>query len=422
MIHGRVEPEQYSSAPSVRGRRLLIAVSALISLSIPIALATQLRAQLEHGFSDFQGFYGAGKIVASGRGPDLYETAVQRQMQWVPPLPGITTFHYYVHAPFEALLFAPLARLPFATAVWVWWAFSLLCAYLALFVMRPFLPWIRRHFELGLVGVAIFIPVIATLFQGQDSNFTLLFFALCFGALSRGRYFLAGAVLAVAMYKPPLALPMILLLTVISTHRWRLLAGFVCTGVLELLAAIAAVGWKCVVNYPTLIAKFPDAGAGHYHVSGMPNIRGLITLVLEGHTSDRVILLTVVGVSIAVLAFALRAVQRASGPREAAPLVFALFVTTTLLVGFQEYAYDLSLLYLPILLAWNWWRTEEANTLNQRLVGFSAMVLLLGSFLCLASPAIYACCMVVFFIVICRELWVGGKAVPRIKAALQTAR
>ena len=388
-------------------RALTILLASLISLAIPICLAFQLHVQVENGFSDFQGFYDAATIIDSGNGARLYDRSLydQPRLLNIMKVPGLVGRHYYIHAPFEALFFVPLARLPFATAAWVWWSFSLLCAFATVFVLLPFLPWIKAHIELGLVSAAIFVPIIATLFQGQDSIVTLLLFAICYVCLVRGRYVLAGSALAIVMYKPPLALPMILLLAITSKQRWRLLGGFLGTFALLVCASVAGLGWKCVAGYPVLLSKFSTYEAGHYHLTDMPNIRGLAILMLQNVLSEHAIFAIVAVLSMVVLSAAILPVRKLNGRPEADPLVFAIFVTASVLVGFQEYAYDLALLYLPFLLVWNWSHMKQGVLAGSKILIYSTIALLLGSILSLTGPSLYACLIILFFISLCWELF-----------------
>jgi hypothetical protein len=390
---------------------LVIALAALIALAIPISLAIQLRVQVENGFSDFQGFYDAAAIIDSGSGERLYDRSLydQPRLKDIMKVPGLTSAHYYIHAPFEALFFVPLARMPFAKAVWVWWSFSLICAFATLFVLLPYIPWIKQRLELGLVSAAIFVPIIATLFQGQDSLLTLLLFAICFASLSRGRYVLAGGALAITMYKPPLALPMILLLAITSRQRWRLLSGFFATFVLLVCAAIAALGWKCVAGYPALLSRFSTYEAGHWRLAEMPNVRGLAMLLLQHFLSEKLIFVIVATLSMVILAAAIWSVRKLNGRPEADPAVFSLFVTASVLVGFQEYTYDLALLYLPILLTWNLLYAQPQNIRDRKLMLYATMFLLLGSILSLTSPSLYACAIIIFFVLLIRQVCSASK-------------
>jgi hypothetical protein len=413
-------PESLNSMESAPGtvldfrRALIIALSALLALAIPTGLAFQLHVQVENGFSDFQGYYDAATIIDSGNGSHLYDLDFYNQPRLlkIMKVPGLMSRHFYIHAPFEALFFVPLARLPFATAAWVWWSFSLLCAFAAMFVMLPYLPWIRKRVELGLISVAIFVPIIATLFQGQDSLVTLLLFAICYACLVRGRYLPAGCLLAITMYKPPLALPMILLLAITSNQRWKLLAGFFATLLVLICAAIAVLGWPCVAGYPSLLSRFSTYESGHYHLSDMPNLRGLAMLSLQHFLPERIIFFVVASLSLVVLITAVWPIRKMRGKPEADPIVFSLFVTASVFVGFQEYAYDLALLYLPVLIVWNSLYMRNDNTVDRKILLYATLFLLFGSILTLTSPPIYACAILFFFIVLVRRVSLGRPRTP----------
>jgi hypothetical protein len=74
----------------------------------------RLRREIVTGYPDFTIFYTAGKCILQGHGRQLYDLEIQYEIQREfasevkhreNPLP-------FNHPPFEALLFAPLARLP----------------------------------------------------------------------------------------------------------------------------------------------------------------------------------------------------------------------------------------------------------------------------------------------------------------------
>ncbi|WP_162601281.1 glycosyltransferase family 87 protein [Occallatibacter savannae] len=407
MLTDSINSTESSASAGLSPRRVLtILLAALVALAIPASLAFQLRVAVENGFSDFQGFYDAATIIDSGDGARLYDLSLydQPRLKNILKVPGIIVRHYYIHAPFEAIFFLPLARLPFVTAAWVWWTFSLLCAFLTLFVLLPFIASIKERIELGLVSVTFFIPTISTLFQGQDTIVTLLLFAICYRSLVRGRYTLAGCALAVAMYKPPLALPMILLLAIVSKERWKLVTGFLGTFSFLVCVAILKLGWACVAGYPSLLSRFSTYEEGHYHLADMPNVRGLATLALQHLLSERVIFVVVAVLSMAVLVLSVWAVKKIKNRPEAHPLVFSLFVAASVLVGYQEYAYDLALLYLPVLLTWDSLYQKDQNSRDRGLLTISTMLLLFGSFLSLAAAPLYACVIVFFFAVLARQL------------------
>jgi hypothetical protein len=87
---------------------------------------------------DFSAFYMGGKIVASGNGGNLYDLATQARVEGAYTVRSDSaSFLPYNHAPFEAVLLAPLAVFPYSTACWIWWVCNLLLGYLVLFLLRP---------------------------------------------------------------------------------------------------------------------------------------------------------------------------------------------------------------------------------------------------------------------------------------------
>jgi len=69
---------------------------------------------------DFIGFYSPGRLLNEYPAEQLYDLAVQEQVfRGLQPGEPFLTLPY-VHAPFEALLFAVLSRLPYSIAYFTW--------------------------------------------------------------------------------------------------------------------------------------------------------------------------------------------------------------------------------------------------------------------------------------------------------------
>src|SRR5207253_6784623 len=76
---------------------------------------------------DFSEYYSAGQIIRQGLGRQLYDLKVQLNFQLRVAQPHV----FYNHPPFEALLFAPFARLSYRVAYTIWVLLSvglLVCA------------------------------------------------------------------------------------------------------------------------------------------------------------------------------------------------------------------------------------------------------------------------------------------------------
>ena len=206
--------------------------------------------------------------------------------------------------------------------------------------MLPWLAPLRALWEpLPWLLFACFYPVGIALVQGQVSVFLLLVFCLCFAALERGRDAGAGAVLALALMKFHVVLPIVLLFCV--WRRWRFLGGFVAGALAVGAACLGIAGVQGMRNYVHAMAFAARTGAvggtrDAYQVfsAKMPNLHG-VTFALAGDAHRGLVLLAIA--SVAVLVWTAWAGY--SFPRA---------VVAALLVSFHLHLHDLSLLLLPL--------------------------------------------------------------------------
>ena len=306
------------------------------------------RKEIATGYPDFTIFYTAGKCIVQGRGRQLYDLetqfAIQREFasevkHRENPLP-------YNHPPFEALLFAPLARLPYVAAYLVWAAFNITLILGFCKLLRPWLPSLLGFLPaLPLLSMFAFFPVIVALLQGQDSILLLFLYGLVFSALATGRGFVAGLCLGLALFKFQLVLPFVVVLLV--RRQWRAIAGFVITSFVLLLVSAAVVGWKGVMAYPRFVLGLSRSGAqAGIYPRDMPNLRGLVAGSL--HLAGLPATLLIVALSIALLALA--AYWWRGQPEHQFVLGLSLCLTVAIIISYHLLVHDLSLLILPILL------------------------------------------------------------------------
>ena len=373
----------------------LIIVSAVISLAIPIAIAMLLRTQIQAGFGDFKFLYVSGEIVRSGQGSNLYKPGI---------LLGITN----AHGPHEALVLAPIASLPFAQAVWLWWSANLLLSYACLYLLLPITPNLSARLELALLSLGIFVPLLMAEVVGQDTIVTLFLFTLCLRSLAAGRLWIAGSALALAMYKPNLVLPAVAMLTLTTSGWFSIIAGFLCTCTLLVFISSIVIGPNAVLAYPHAMLSFAGSKSDSY-VPDMPNIRGLVSWILEPHVSRVSISLIVASVTLFTIFISAWLVRRTrqKGNEGSQQLGFALVVVASLLVGYHDYAYDLTLLLLPLALIWDWSAIVGNQRLSRTLLRNSAPAMVCLSFLILLKSQIYSGLVVLLFILTCRELYLS---------------
>ncbi len=265
-----------------------------------------LRREIAAGYPDFTIFYTAGKAVNQGRGRQLYDLETQLALQrgFAPEVKHRENALPFNHPPFEALLFVPLAGLPYVTAYLVWAIFNIALILGFWTLLRPRLPNLHNFLPaLPLLAMFAFFPVIMALLQGQDSILLLFLYGLAFSALATGRAFVAGVFLALALFKFQLVLPFVLVL--LLRRQWKAVAGFSLTAFVLLLVSAAVVGWNGVLAYPGFVLRLNRSAAqAGIDPRDMPNLRGLVAGLL--HLAGVPAILLIITISIALLVLVVR--------------------------------------------------------------------------------------------------------------------
>jgi hypothetical protein len=305
------------------------------------------RARIAQGYPDFSVYYTAGRMIRAGLGTQLYSPAKQFQVQQQftattrqGPLP-------YIHPPFEALPFVPLALLPYGAAFVLWNALSLSALFVTVLLLR-------RHSRI-LAGISLFdcwlaqlafFPVFVTVLQGQDSIFLLLLVTLAYDAMTRRADTLAGFCFGIALFKFQFSIPLVLLLVLWGKRKLGVI--FFATGLALTLASLAITGWHGLLDYPRLVIKIAtNPLAGRTPPDVMPNLHGLVEGWSNGFqpAAAFVVIMLVSVAAFAAAAKAGRGLKVCDWPG-----AFSLAVLVAVLVSYQANAHDLTLLVLPIVL------------------------------------------------------------------------
>jgi len=335
-------------APGSSALRPILLTFLAATIVLHAWVVFSLRREIVTGYADFTIFYTAGKCVNEGRGRQLYdlETQFAFQRSFAPEVKHRENALPFNHPPFEALLFVPLAGLPYVTAYFVWAVFNIALILGFWTLLRPCLPSLH-HFlpALPLLAMFAFFPAIIALLQGQDSILLLFLYGLAFSALATGRAFVAGLYLGLALFKFQLVLPFVVVLLV--RRQWKAVAGFTFTAFVLLLVSAAVVGWNGVMAYPRFVLRLnrSAAQAGIYP-RDMPNLRGLVAGSL--HVTGVPAILLIITLSFALVALVVRWWHVRPGDKF--ELGFSLCLAVTLIISYHLLVHDLSVLMLPILL------------------------------------------------------------------------
>jgi hypothetical protein len=324
-------------------------------ISLHWVLLWQVRTQLKEGYSDFAIFYCAGKMLNLGLADQLYDDQVQYRIQqtFTPqvnirkgPLP-------FNHPPFEALLFAPLARLPYASALLVWEGLSLLMLVVVIFVLRPHVAVMQQASSVWFLFAGLaFFPLWMSLLQGQDILVLLLVFACAYTALKSNHEFRAGCFLGLGVFRFHLVFPMVVVL--LLRRRIKTTLGFALIGTILGLISVLTVGWRTFLAYPSYVLQVERSlGRRAIVPSQMPNLRGLFVNSLSPYLSPVLIASLVILCSLMFVG-AVAYKWHPGEDNKKIDLGYSLCLIVTLLVSYHAYVYDLSLLFLAALLVGNY--------------------------------------------------------------------
>ncbi len=261
--------------------------------------------------ADFETFYSAAIRLKTGASATLYDYRT-----------------YPHHLPFlrpawQALVYLPLAYLPYRAAYFVWFPISLSLLGLSLWLLRDEIQALKPIRRVLLVALLI-LPVGNAFTLGQDITLFLLLVVLAFRALKNKQEGRSGLFLGLASFKLHLLLPALLFL--LGRRRWRLLACVAGVGGILLIVStlIGGPGW---------IARCLEAQA--WAGIGPETLRGLLG---ELGLSELALPATLLGLGAVIWA----------SRRAPAEVALVTLVLASVALNWHAYLYD----YVMILPAW----------------------------------------------------------------------
>ena len=340
------------------------------------------------GYSDFTIFYTAGQILRQGQGQRLYDNTLQYQIQQSfasevqirnGPLP-------FNHPAFEALLFVPFTYLNYATAYLVWDLINVGILAVLPFFLRPHISLMQSGSSLlWLLVLLSFFPIVATLMQGQDVILVLLLYALAFGALKRNSGSLAGLWLGLGTFRFHLIVPLIVIF--LFWKHWKTVRSFLLTTVCLVGVSVAVTGWEAALHYPDYVLHL-ESRLGHAAIfpAVMPNLRGLVASGAWARAFPGTSFVFAAALSLLLLAWVIAAGRGQKPLPGGLDLQFSLASVATVLVCYHAYAYDLSILIIPVFLLVSFvretpnlpWRRGIALLLPAGLLFCTPIYILLG--------------------------------------------
>src|SRR5579863_2428606 len=219
----------------------------------------------------------------------------------------------------------------------------------------------KAPFYLWMLAAFAFFPLFFALLQGQDSVFVLFCYAMAFVAYRYGAEWREGAWAGLGLCKFHLVLPFVFPLLLLG--RKKFLAGFLLVAVILALLGLAAVGWRSSSGYPAYVLGGEE---NHTHASVVAigpaaNVRGIVESLCPP-TEPRVRVGVILLLYLMLLASLTYAVRKSFLMSAVHPeLVFALSLVSAVLLSFHTYTYDLSLLFVAVLVVLEFLLSNEMS-------------------------------------------------------------
>jgi Glycosyltransferase family 87 len=303
----------------------------------------------DYYFRDFRALYTAGFIVKSNPG-SLYSIDLQRQVENEQINKNDQMLPFY-HPSYEALIFAPLTVRDYKTAYNIFhFVNALILGWLifgfgGLFSRSPGAPWIMLLY-------LSMIPMLGCISQGQDTLIALLLFVVSWDQAEQGKDRNAGILLALALFKFQVAIPMAILLTIRKGKKFA--AGFAGGALGVVILSFLLVGPAGVRDFVKLLraASLADNIDGNtQQIIGvwpldMANINGMVYAAGWKYLSAHAVFLIVTALSLGILIACAWTVRQKIDNR----VVYAIAVLAGVLVSDHLCIHDVALLALPVAL------------------------------------------------------------------------
>jgi Glycosyltransferase family 87 len=344
------------------------------------------------GLADFRQLYTGGYMLRTGHAAELYDYDTQQRFE-----EALVPVHGYfllsvTHPAFEELLFVPLSLLSYRVAYLVFLALNVALLALCVGLLRHRLKVLSDRWKwFPTLLIAAFYPISRAMMQGQDSVVMLTLLAAALWTLDRQREFAAGLLVGVGIFKFQIAIPIALLF--LMWRRWHFSVGFAFSSAIAGLASLWLVGFGGARDYVHMLLSMSvqltsdaDMLRNGTNPSRMLNLRGLVSVIVDGRLPHGYVQFLIAVCSVAVLLTAAR--QRPSLP---------LAIAAASLVSYHLIDHDASALIIVIaaaLCSGAVWNGIVAILLLiaplcaiTHVYGYLAAIPLLGLFLLMLRPA-----------------------------------
>lgn len=167
-----------------------------------------------------------------------------------------------------AVVWRPLAALPYELGVYVWWVAAIASIALGIALLAR-----RRPATTGLAVIALLVPLTYEIGVGNVNAFLLLGLVVTWIFLVRGQDAAAGGLVAV-MTAVKLT-PLILVWLLLTQRRIRGVGSFLVTGAVVLAVSLAGAGLQAHLDYLGIMRYTTSTGTSALSLAGLGRAIGL---------------------------------------------------------------------------------------------------------------------------------------------------
>ena len=318
--------------------------------------------------ADFLHFYILGKLALTGQGDLLYDMRAQSELirRLLPEASGYS--YVALYGPQVSLLFAPFARLPYASALAAWLLLNTAIYALCCFAMWQRCANLQRSPGTVLILALAFPGFFHLLAWGQTSGLVLLCFTLAYIALQREQRFLAGLAIGCLAFKPQLGLAAAIVF--LFAREGKIIAGAIVSAAAQLSVAWMHYGTAVMRQYWQALSQLqqvmPLLEPRPYQ---MHSARAFWDLLLA---SPRLAFSFYLASSLVVLVLAVRCWRREASLQ----IRYSVLLVATVLVAPHLTVYDLVILAPAFLFLADWASAQPSRMAGWLLYACYALFLL----------------------------------------------
>jgi len=322
--------------------------------------------------TDFSHLYTLGSVGLAHRTVDLYNENAQAEItaRRIPAAAGIRYIPLY--PPQISIFFAPLAALPYGTALVIWLAVSSLLYGLCCYALWRACPRLRNEGWTVLLLAIAFPGFFHLIAWGQTSAIALACFTAAFFLLRDEHPFLAGLALGCLIFKPQLGIALAFVFA--YTRAWRVIAGGVLSAAAQLAVPALYYGAGSLRAWMRMMSSVVyDIALAEPRQYQTLSLRTFWTMLIPG----RALPLALYVVS-ALAILGLTAALWSHRPVVPLALRYSSLLVASVLVAPHLFVYDLAILAPVFLLLSDWVIAQPTGSTSSSSVKSMKAVLYLG--------------------------------------------